>query len=176
MLTLPKTLETFSGIIIERQEVRTLLNLEILGRNDPTKVNNKDKLREKVGQSSNNSMGPQCFGCQGYGHMKSECPTYLKSKGKAIAVTLSDGEISDDESECDEDGNFIAFTATAVVNESISAEENPSDEELSEEITYLAKNFRNFLRNNNRKARGANTAEPRNFRKNDPTKLNLEKK
>ena len=33
-------------------------------------------------------MGPQYFGCQGYGHMKSECSTYLKSKGKAIAVTL----------------------------------------------------------------------------------------
>ena len=89
-------------------------------KNDPTKVNNIDKPREKVGQSSNNSMGPQCFGCQGYGHMKSECPTYLKSKGKAIAITLSDGEVSDDESECDEDGNFIAFTVTAVVSESIS--------------------------------------------------------
>ena len=36
------------------------------------------------------------------GHMKSECPTYLKSKGNAMAVTLSDGEVSDDESECDE--------------------------------------------------------------------------
>ena len=69
-------------------------------------------------------MGPQCFGCQGYGHMKTECPTYLKSKGKAMAVTLSDGEVSDDESECDEDENFIAFTATAVMNESIFAEEN----------------------------------------------------
>ena len=43
-----------------------------LRKNDPTKVNNNDKPREKVGQSSNNSMGPQCFGCQGYGHMKSE--------------------------------------------------------------------------------------------------------
>ena len=32
-------------------------------KNDPTKVNNNDKPREKVGQSSNNSMGPQCFGC-----------------------------------------------------------------------------------------------------------------
>ena len=102
-------------------------------KNDPTKVNNNDKPREKVGQSSNNSMGPQCFGCQGYGHMKFECPTYLKFKGKAMAVTLSDGEVSDDELECDEDGNFIAFTATAVVNESISAEENPSDGELSED-------------------------------------------
>ena len=41
-------------------------------KNDPTKVKNNDKPREKVGQSSNNSIGPQCFGCQGYGHMKSE--------------------------------------------------------------------------------------------------------
>ena len=41
--------------------------------------------------------------------MKSECPTYLKSKGKAMAVTLSDDEVSEDESGCDEDGNFIAF-------------------------------------------------------------------
>ena len=55
--------------------------------------------------------------------MKSECPTYLKSKGKAMVVTLSDSEVSNDELECDEDGNFIAFTATAVVNESIYAEE-----------------------------------------------------
>ena len=47
------------------------------------------------------------------------------------------------------------------------------DDELSAtEIAYLAKNFRNFLRNNNRKARGVNTAKPRNFRKNDPTKVN----
>ena len=38
-------------------------------------------------------MGPQCFGCQGYGHMKSECSTYLKSKGKVMAITLSDGEV-----------------------------------------------------------------------------------
>ena len=26
--------------------------------------------------------GPKCFGCQGFGHMKHECPTYLKSIGK----------------------------------------------------------------------------------------------
>ena len=85
-------------------------------------------------------MGPQCFGCQEYGHMKSECPTYLKSKGK-----VSDGEVSDDESECDEDGNFIAFTATAIVNESISAEENPSDRELSEDAD-LQEAYNNFAK------------------------------
>ena len=59
--------------------------------------------------------------------MKSECPTYLRSKGKAMAVTLSDNEVSDDESSSDKDENFIAFTATVVVNESLFVEENPSD-------------------------------------------------
>ena len=47
------------------------------------------------------------------------------------------------------------------------------DDELSAtEIAYLAKNYRNFLRNSNRRAKGTNTTKPRNFRKNDPTKVN----
>ena len=47
-----------------------------------------------------------------------------------------------------------------------------NDELSTTEIAYLAKNFRNFLRNNNRKARDKNTVKPRNLRKNDPTKVN----
>ena len=55
------------------------------------------------------------------------------------------------------------------------------DDELSAtEIAYLAKNFRNFLRNNNRRARGANTAEPRNLGRIIPLRLiimtNIQKK
>ena len=68
--------------------------------------------------------------------MKSEYPTYLKSKDKAMIVILSDGEVSDNELGCDEYGNFIAFTATAIINESISIEENPSDGELSEDADF----------------------------------------
>ena len=77
-------------------------------------------------------MGQQCFGCQGYVHVKSECSTFLRSKGKAIAVTLSNDKISDHESSSDEDRNFITFTATTVVDESVVADENPSDGELFE--------------------------------------------
>ena len=47
------------------------------------------------------------------------------------------------------------------------------DDELSAtEIAYLVKNFRNFLRNNNRRAKGKNTVEPKNYRRNDLTKVN----
>ena len=50
-----------------------------------------------------------------------------------MAVTLSDDEVSDNESGSDKEGNFIAFTAIAVVDESVVVEENPSDGELSED-------------------------------------------
>ena len=46
------------------------------------------------------------------------------------------------------------------------------DELSSIEIVYPAKNFRNFLRNNNKRARGKNNVEPRNFKRNEPTKVN----
>ena len=37
--------------------------------------------------------------------MKLECPTFLRSKGKAMAITFSYDEVSDHESGSDEDGN-----------------------------------------------------------------------
>ena len=57
--------------------------------------------------------GPKCFRCQGFGHMKQECPTYLKSIGKrkALAATLSDTEPEDD-SDNEDDRILNAFTAT----------------------------------------------------------------
>ena len=60
--------------------------------------------------------------------MKSECPTFLRSKGKVMSITLSDDETSSHESGSDKDGNFIAFTTTTLVDE------NPFDRELSESI------------------------------------------
>ena len=54
---------------------------------------------------------------------------------------------------------------------------NGFDDELSAtKIVYLPKNFRNFLRNNNKRVRDKNNAEPRNFRRNDPTKVNKTEK
>ena len=44
------------------------------------------------------------------------------------------------------------------------------DEISSTEIAYLAKNIRNFQRNNNRRARNRNNADPKNVKKNETTK------
>ena len=51
-----------------------------------------------------------------------------------MSVTLSDDEVSDHESESDLEGNFMTFTANAVVSEIETANENPSDEELSKNV------------------------------------------
>ena len=51
------------------------------------------------------------------------------------------------------------------------------DDEISSlEIAYLAKNFRNFLRNNNRRARNQNNADTKNVKKNKTTKNNNSEK
>ena len=66
--------------------------------------------------------------------MKSECCTFLKSKGKAMTVTLSDDEVYDHEYGSDKDGNFIVFTVTTIVDENVMVDENPSDGELSKSV------------------------------------------
>ena len=77
-------------------------------------------------------LGPRCFGCQGFGHMKQECPTYLKTigKSKALAATLSDTKPEDD-SDNEDDGILNAFTATLNPTKGI-AEDVDEEEELVE--------------------------------------------
>ena len=101
-------------------------------KNETTKNNVFEKSKDKVVQSSNNSLGQQYFGYQGYGHVKSECPTFLRSKGKTMVVILSDDDVSDHESKSDQEGNFMAFTTTTTVSETEIVEENPSDGKLFE--------------------------------------------
>ena len=48
--------------------------------------------------------------------MKSECPTFLRSKGKPMAITLSDDEIFDNESGSDEDGKYCIQNFTISVS------------------------------------------------------------
>ena len=76
--------------------------------------------------------GPKCFRCQGFDHMKHECPTYLKSigKSKALTATLSDTEPEDD-SDNEDDGILNAFTATVNPTDGI-VEDVVEEEELVE--------------------------------------------
>ena len=66
--------------------------------------------------------GPKCFGYQDFGHMKQECPIYLKTigKSKALAATLSDTKLEDDSDDNDDEGILNTFTATIDPTDGVS--------------------------------------------------------
>ena len=96
------------------------------------KDKDKGKKDAKEGGQYTVPSGPKCFRCQGFDHMKHECPTYLKSigKSKALAVTLSDTEPEDD-SDNEDDRILNAFTATVNSTDGI-VEDVVKEEELVE--------------------------------------------
>ena len=66
------------------------------------KKDNKD-FKKKDSKDSSPSQAVMCDECKGHDHVKKECPTYLKAKGKVFATTLSDSDSSNSNSEesCD---------------------------------------------------------------------------
>ena len=99
------------------------------------KSQDKGKKDARDGGQYTVPVGPKCFGCQGFSHMKQECPTYLKSIGKikTLAAALSDTEPKDD-SDNEDDGILNVFTAIV----------NPTDgivEDVVEEEELVESNF-----------------------------------
>ena len=79
--------------------------------------------------------GLKCFGCQGFGHMKQECPTYLKTigKSKTLAATLSDTEPEDD---FDNEDDEILNAFNAIVNPTKGIVEDVDGEKDLEESKF----------------------------------------
>ena len=96
------------------------------------KGQDKGKKDVKEGGQYTVPAGPKCFACQGFSHMKHECPTYLKSirKSKALAATLNDTEPEKD-SDNEDDRILNAFTTTVDPTNGI-VEDVIEEEELVE--------------------------------------------
>ena len=88
------------------------------------KGQDKGKKDDKEGGQYTVPAGPKFFGCQGFGHMKHECPTYLKSigKSKALTATLSDTGPEDD-SDNKDDGILNAGHIDGIVEDVVEEEE-----------------------------------------------------
>ena len=124
-------------------------------------------FKRKDGKESQSSQGIICFECNGHGHLKKECPDYLRWKGKVYATTFSDSNSSSSNSDesCDEEGNFSAFMTIAYVefsdDLSVLVEElgehtklesmgivKESDEEKHERTVGLQETYNSLLESN----------------------------
>ena len=78
------------------------------------KSQDRRKKDAKDGSQYTVPSGPKCFVCDGFGHMKQECPTYLKliGKSKAFTITLSDTEPETKLDDSDDEGILSSFTTT----------------------------------------------------------------
>ena len=86
------------------------------GKFSNSKKDKKD-FKRKDSKDSSPSQVVTCYECNGHGHVKKECPTYLKGKVRALASTLSDFDSSNSDSEesCDGEGNYSTFiTITSI--------------------------------------------------------------
>ena len=92
------------------------------------KSQDKGKNDARDGSQYTVPLGSKCFGCQGFGHMKQECLTYLKTIGKsnALAGTLSNTEPKDD---FDNEDDRILNAFTAIVNPIEGIVEDMDEEE-----------------------------------------------
>ena len=86
----------------------------------PSSWKEKKDFKKKDGKDSQSSQAITCYECNGHGHLKKECPNYLRGKGKMYATTLSDTNSSnlDLEESCDGEGNYSAFMAIAPIQSS----------------------------------------------------------
>src|ERR1044072_1927759 len=94
----------------------------------------------KDDEKQSRAKGIQCHECEGYGHIKSECPTYLKKQKKGLMVTWSD----DDSDDASEDITANMVKALAVKFDDVNVDdgtesdgEEMSDEELAETYKLL---------------------------------------
>src|ERR1043165_5862172 len=93
--------------------------------------NRRSKFEEKGSQSR----GIQCHGCEGYGHIRAECPTFLKKQKKGMAVTWSDG---DSGSESEEEAAKLVTALSGVCNSDMdSSDEEVTFEELADTYKKL---------------------------------------
>ena len=78
----------------------------------------RKEFKKKDRKEFQSPQGIVCYNCNGHGHFKKECPNYLKGKGKVFAITLSDYDSSNSntEGECDNEGNYQAFMTIASID------------------------------------------------------------
>jgi hypothetical protein len=99
--------------------------------------------KEKMARSdemNSHYKGVQCHECEGYGHIRTKCATFLKKQKKSLVVSWLDGDDSDDEVKV-ESANHVSALTGRIMSDTESCEKEMTYDELY--ISYydlMAKN------------------------------------
>ena len=74
--------------LLKKMDVRSKSNVKNIS-SDISKSNNVGR-RTRSDEKSKEGKGVQCHECDGYGHIRAECGTYLKKQKKSLVATWSD--------------------------------------------------------------------------------------
>ncbi|KAK2368014.1 gag-protease polyprotein [Trifolium repens] len=116
--------------ILKRVERRPRRNVQHILPNISKQGNTSAKSK------TDEDKGVQCYECEGYGHVRTECATYLKKQKKGLAVTWSDEDNSDNEVE-----NVAANHVSAMTGVCFSDNDSCDDEFTYEELAFMYKNM-----------------------------------
>jgi hypothetical protein len=108
--------------LVKKMDERSKANVKNIA-SDISKSNNIGR-RTRSDEKPKEGKGVQCHECDGYGHIRTECGTYLKKQKRSLAATWSN------ESETEESVNLV----TALIGRWGSGEESSDDEVTFEEL------------------------------------------
>jgi len=90
---------------------------------------------DRTDEKNNRYKGVQCHECEGYGHIRTECATFLKKQKKGMIVSWSNDEEADGDVESDTAKRVTAMTGR-VESESESCDEDPYCEKVIVPYSY----------------------------------------
>jgi hypothetical protein len=87
--------------VFKQVDRRSRFNGQNIGQNIRSNIDSQPNKEKMVRTDEKNTQykGVQCHECEGYGHNKTECASFLKRQKKNLAVSWSDEDDSDDEVE-----------------------------------------------------------------------------
>ncbi|GAU33559.1 hypothetical protein TSUD_143510 [Trifolium subterraneum] len=122
------------AFVLKRMDRRLRQNAKHLATDMSRNIVNsrKTKIDEKPAQSK----GIQWHECEGYGHIRTKCATYLKKQKKSLNVTWSD------EDESEEEGEYEVAKDATVLTGIVTSDTESCDEEVS--YDELAETYRDL--------------------------------
>ena len=97
--------------------------------------NQDEGRRSRTEEDSNQGKRVQCFECEGFGHIKTECPTFLK-KQKGLSVLWSDGE---SDSDLEEESAKLVTALSGLCKTDVSEEGTSCESDKDSYIGELTK-------------------------------------